>query len=174
MHPRFDAPLRPPVLRRFTRRRRGHAPRQTFLFSGPSQFLGQGLFAAPRQDARVLDRFFSFLLLRLGLPPLADRDAPSSFGLLRLTLAAGRAPRQIHALLNWRRRFYFQSLRRRWGLPSRQRRYLRALHVVVPSTRVVLSVNQPSEQQIGIGVLLLLFGRRRRRRLPLIGSRVVS
>ena len=86
---------------------------------GPSQFLGQGLFAAPRQDARVLDGSFLVFLLSFGLSPFSYSDAPRSFSFLRLTLAAGRAPRQIHALLNWRRRFYFQSLRRRRCLPSR-------------------------------------------------------
>ena len=171
MHPRLDAALRPSVLRRPAGRRRRHASGQTLLFSSSSQFLGQGLFAAPRQHARVLDGPFFFLCLRLGLSPLADGDAPRSFGLLRLTLAAGRAPGQIHALLNWRRRFYFQSLRGRRRLPSRQSRDLRALDIIIPA-RILFSVNQPPEQQVGVGVLLLV-GWRRRRRLPFVGSGVI-
>ena len=62
---RFDAALRPPMFRRFSWRRRRHASGQTLLFSSSSQFLGQGLFAAPRQHARVLDGSFLLLCLRL-------------------------------------------------------------------------------------------------------------
>ena len=61
MHPRFDAALRPSVLGRSPGRRRRHASGKTFLFSSSSQFLSQGLFAAPRQDTSVLDGFFGLL-----------------------------------------------------------------------------------------------------------------
>ena len=174
MHPRLDAALRPPVLRRPAGRRRRHASRETLLFSSPSQFLRQGLFPAPGQHARVLDGPFFFLCLRLGLPPLADRDPPLSFRLLRRAFRTRRAPRQIHALLYWRWWFYFEALRGRRGLPSRQSRYLSTVHVVVPSTRIVFSINQPSEQQIGVGIVLLFcWWRWGRTGLPLVSSRVI-
>ena len=74
MHPRFDAALRPPMLRRFSGRRRRHASGKTLLFSSSSQFLGQGLFAAPRQDTSVLDGFFGVLRGTDAVAKLRDHD----------------------------------------------------------------------------------------------------